>query len=327
LTKLVHLSTLEREYNYTQKAFDDAEAFLATNKTDFVGTSNYAQFKEGREPYIVRGGACHAGMAKTSAAGYDLIATEVYCSTSNRPSSYRHRRINSKSVWEFYERDPKSIEGFFNWFVYESEFGRFILNRGRESVKNGWIFSTGLPASITQALCIVGRHFYECLPCAFETFDDLVSQGVPKTVAYVTAFNSYWSYYGQSPRSLDDNFSPLYNHRMFAFPSHISMLQNFNKGVVDPDYIKGSYCDLPSLNGTSLLFGVYGAGTTPFTYGLLNSDKELKEFVRGLRGDTSSILKVVNPFAATKSKDNPLNVTYGEMYKIILFLTQRGDFN
>jgi len=327
MNEMVHLSTLEREYSYTQKAFDDAEAFLATNKNDFAGTANYAQFKEGREPYIVRGGACHAGMVKTSAAGFDLIATEVYCSTSNRPPSYRHRRINSESRWEFYERDPKSIEGFFNWFVYESEFGRFILNRDRESVKNGWIFSTDLPASITQTLCIVGRHFYECLPCAFETFDKLVEDGVPKTVAYVTAFNSYWSYYGQSPRSSDDIFSPLYNHRTFAFPSDISMLQNFNKGVVDPNYIKGSYRDSPSYYGTSNLFGEYGSGGLPFTYELLKSDKGLKEFVREIRGDTSSSLKVVNPFTSTKPKDNPLNVTYGEMYKIISFLTKRGDFN
>jgi len=327
VTKFVHLSTLEREYNYTQKAFDDAEEFLATNKTAFTRTANYAQFKKGREPYIVRGGACHAGMAKTSAAGYDLIATEVYCSTDNRPPSYRHRRINSEGGWEFYKRDLKSIEGFFNWFVYESEFGRFILNRDRDSVKNGWIFSTDLPASITQALCIVGRHFYECLPCAFETFDKLVEDGVPKTVAYVTAFNSYWSYYGQSPRSSDDNFSPLYGHRMFAFPSDISMLQNFNKGIVDPTYIKGSYRDSPSYAGTSLLFGEYGSGERPFTYDLLMSDKGLKEFVREIREDKSSALKVINPFTSTKPKDNPLNVTYGEMLKIVKYLTERGDFN
>jgi hypothetical protein len=105
------------------------------------------------------------------------------------------------------------------------------------------------------------------------------------------------------------------------------MLQNFNKGVVDPNYIKGSYRDSPSYAGTSLLFGGYGAGATPFTYELLKSDKGLKEFVRELRGDASSSLKVVNPFTSTKPKDNPLNVTYGEMLKIVKYLTERGDFN
>jgi len=326
MSEMVHLSTLEREYNYTQKAFDDAEAFLAKN-TLFNGTSNYGQFKEGVEPYIVRGGACHAGMGRSSAAGYDLIATEVYYETANRPSSHRHRFINSNGMWEFYERDSKVVDGFFNWFVYKSEFGRFILNRDRPSVKQGWIFSTNLPASITQALCIIGRHFYECTSPAFEEFDKMVAAGVPETVAYVTAFNCYFSYYGQL-KTLKDLYVPLYGHRMFSCPSDINMLQNFNKGMVKPNLIVGSYRGYPSVKGTSELFGESGvSNTVPFTFSMLTTDKELKEFVREIRGDTSTVNPINNPFKSlARGKDEPRNVTYEEMFKIVLFLTQRGDF-
>ncbi len=330
------LSEFEYSPVYSVEAFERAEKFLETCSKP-GGTANFALFGDDVPDIIHNAQACHAGLGKklTDHHKYSLIATEALYDSANRGRDFRPVKSVDQESRETTRglRDKGVVDGFFNWFVYESFFGRFILNRDRPSVHYGWIYSTDLPPAITQALAIVSRHFYECLDRAFIKFDELAAEGVPKSVAYMTAFNSYYSYsYGI--RKDTEAFTGLYAHRMLSFPKEIETLQNFiegrcNKGLLNTK----TYRERPDLYGTAKLFFNDTGGnvypSTPFTYELLPRDAELRAFLQDLRGvSASSIPQIINPFKrqSTSSTPDPLNVSYLEMFEIIKFLTKRGDF-
>ena len=330
------LSDFEYTPDYTQDAFDDAEAFLIKGASEklFGGTANFGLFgAEGfKREYSYN--ACHANVASkhTGQEKYSLIASEALFDSSNRNPSHMPYHVNGNSSDPIRrERAAGVVDGFFNWFVYESLFGRFILNRDRDSVKKGFIFSTDLPPAITQTLCIVSRHFYEVLDRAFMKFDELAAAGVPKSVAYVVAFNGYYSY-SYSPREANAIYSPLYNHRVFAFPDRLSTLVNFSEGKCLRKNLKQkSHRECPSYFGCGNLFfdaySDYLQPTHPFTYTLVRTHSELREFIKSLRNDESTTTTVINPFSfKTRAEADPLNVTNDEMFSIILFLNEQGVF-
>lgn len=331
MMKMMQLSEFTYTPNYTEEDFKRAEEFLLALPEISYGTSNFALVSEGR-PYFSTGQACHAGLASRSNAGSSLIATEAMFDSRNRRADHKPLVLTSTENTSIVRKDRKEgvVDGFWNWFVHESLFGQFILNRNLPSVKLGWIISTDLPPALTQALAIVGRNFYELLDRAFIAFDDLVSAGVPKSVAYVTAINCYYSY-SYMPRKHDGIYTPLYQHRMFSFPSQLGTLQNFAAGVYREDRLKtSSYRVSPSIYGCGELFGGndVGSSTRPFTYELLKTDKELKEFLKGLRGDAKVFPTISNPFKRSIPSDteDPFNVNNQEMFEIIKFMTNRGDF-
>lgn len=329
MTKMTLLSDFTYTPSYTDEEFEKAEEFLSNLPMLSFGTSNYALIR-GEDVFNEIGQACHAGLGRGCYyTGCSLIATEALFYSENRRRDYKPTMINDDGTTSRRDRKENVVDGFWQWFVHESLFGRFILNRDLPSVKRGWIISTDLPPAITQSLAIVGRHFFEVLDRAFITFDDLVSSGVPKSVAYVTAINCYYSY-SYVPKKAGAVYTPLYQHRLFSFPSDLRTLQNFSEGLCQEKNLNTpSYRDTPSIRGSADLFGEGGEGSSrPFTYTLLARDKELKDFLQSLRGDTNSVPTVVNPFKRSLAGDtsDPFNVNNQEMFEIIKFMTSRGDF-
>lgn len=333
---MVKLSDFSYEANYSDEEFAKAEAFLDTCQT-FTGTANFGLFGPDKVEAVYKNQACHAALSYpfTDQNRASLIASEALSNSVYRSRDYKPLKLLEDRKTGRSDRDKGVVDGFFNWFVYESHFSRFILNRDRPSIEKGFIFSTDLPPSITQALAIVSRHFYECLDRSFQKFDEFVSKGVPKSVAYATAFNCYFSY-SYMPRDANAIYCPLYQHRLFSFPESLQTLVNFAEGLCTEKSLKmKSFRDKPGLDGCGAMFmsNPYDSISPgrPFTYGLLRVDTELRVFLAELRGGSTVVSEVVNPFkrpsyAENESRADPLNVTNNEMFEIILFLTKRGDF-
>lgn len=326
MAKMISIPDLSYEYKYEQSDFDKAEAFLAGG--GFSSTANYAMFGEGKSTLYYKQ-ACHAKVGLSHALrGFipALIATEVFYEEGRRLDALRH--LDNGSRWKHYKREAGETDEFFNWFVYESIFGRFILNRDRPSVKHGWIVSTDLPPALLQSIMIASRHFYEIPPWGFQKFNELVGEGVPKSVAFAVVINSYWTYYGYR-RDDDKPYQALGSHRIFHCPSDIKDLMNFIKGVGRGALLQESYRSVATTAGTnSLFFSGSCSDFNGFGRPMLATDKEVKEFIRELRGEVSKEVKIVNPFASTSYGEKDASyLSNNEMFELTKFLSKRGDFH
>lgn len=99
-------------------------------------------------------------------------------------------------------KDTKNLSWpFLSWFLYDSPYGEFILNRDNFEFcsTNGFIVSGTIPHALLQNIAIISRHFYEIHKDSFVRFNEMtLEKGVDPTIAYAFLFNSYYSYYGDS---------------------------------------------------------------------------------------------------------------------------------
>jgi len=328
------------DYTYTPTHTDSqlerAKKWLIDNtekSKPFSMTANFAFVADETYDYITQ--ACHAaigyGRNKTP-----LIVTEAYLHPENRHSTKSYRRYNSDAAWKPYEgKTAELMQPFFDWVVYESVFGRFILNRDdKDSVERGFVVSTALPSGILQSIMILSRHFYEVCPESFEVFNRLRAVGIPGSVAYPVAFNVAFGCntdYGVKP--LTAVVVPKYNHRVMPLFKNMEDFTNFITGnATGLKQTSPLYTDLSSTDGTSSLFhtcNVGGQGS--FASDLLLKDTAFKNMLKEHRGDSNKITAIVNPFARRlygQPSPSPTDVTYGELFDVIIpYLFARGDFN
>lgn len=299
----------------------------------FQSTANFAFINADSKVVSYYGEACHNSMGysgtpqKTSV----LVATEVYLHQENRAANWKYCRYDNDYRHIRYDKSAELMVPFFEWAVYESVYGRFILNRDdRESVETGFIVSSAVPASIMQSIMILSRHFYELCPESFEAFNRLRSMGVPGSVAYVVSFNTaYGSNTDYGPIGMGKPVTGKWGHRLFAIPATTKELHNFITGnAIGLNQSDRAYCARPSTHGTSTLFCNSNlGGQSPFTKQLILNDVPFAEMLRKYRGGNTST-SIINPFVRHDGRTpSQADVTYEELYNVIIpYLYERGDF-
>lgn len=327
------------DFSYTPLHSEDnmaaAKEWLVEAISDkaFTSTANFAFINADSKVLSYCGEACHNSMGcsgtyqKTSV----LVATEAYLHQKNRRDDYKYCRYDNDYRFIRYDKSAELMMPFFEWVVYESVYGRFILNRDdRESVETGFIVSSAVPASIMQSIMILSRHFYEVCPESFEAFNRLRSMGVPGSVAYVVSFNTaYGSNTDHGPIDIKKPVTGKWGHRLFAIPATTKELHNFITGnAIGLDQTDRAYCDHPSTHGTSTLFcNRNTGGQPPFTKQLIMNDAPFAEMLRKYRGGNTGT-SIINPFVRHDGRTPaPTDVTYEELYNVIIpYLYERGDF-
>lgn len=320
---------------HTEENMEAAKKWLveAISAKDFTSTANFAFIDTDSKVQAYFGEACHNVMCcsatpqKTSV----LVATEVYLHQENRIDNQKYCRYDNDYKFIRYDKSAELMMPFFEWVVYESVYGRFILNRDdRESVETGFIVSSAVPASIMQSIMILSRHFYEVCPESFEAFNRLRSIGVPGSVAYVVSFNTaYGCNTDYGPIGMKKPVTGKWGHRLFAIPATTKELHNFITGnATGLNQRNQAYCDYPSTQGTSTLFCNRNlGGQPPFTKQLIMNDAPFAEMLRQYRGGNTGT-SIINPFVRNNGRTPlPTDVTYDELFNFVIpFLHARGDF-
>jgi len=226
---------------HSKKEIQQAGKALKEKYSTFSSTANWLVPNDGKNwddvaPYTSK--PCHANLISlTRDNHYDgLIATE---------NGAKRVSLKDKNGLETYRP-------FLSWFLYESPYGEFILNRDNfhECLKYGFVFSFSLPQPIFMNMCIISRHFYEINKESFEIFNKLTLQEkLDPTICYSMIFNSYFS---NSP-TLSNAHMSFCGHRVTECYEP-SGLKNIFNGVYGENLNQKNIKDTGKFSGASLLF-------------------------------------------------------------------------
>lgn len=118
---------------------------------------------------------------------------------------------------------------FLNWFLKDSHFGRFVLNRD-EVITDYVIISADIPAPLLQNMCIITRHFYECNHEAFAGFRKMVEGGTDGHITYSIWFNTNLSFKFSSPTLRPTQVLSESGHRAWSLWRDTEAFKNFVNG-------------------------------------------------------------------------------------------------
>ena len=317
------INDLKFEPTATKEITKVAKEFLLKTE-DFNNTANFARVMVDGSIKENFGAQCHASIGINCTKVVSVVATEI----SNR--SQHHSK--------------KQREPFLRWFLYNSWFGRFILNREDFDFCQdyGIIVSADIPQPILQAIMIISRHFHECSTNSFTKFSDLVLKGVNGNIAYLFCFCSNLS---TSKNGINTIFFCYTGHR--AFPVfQLESFKNFLKGDLGETYPdsfftdkKNNYSSFQSIYGVSKLFHTkkefdavrvgnhisnsFGTNFKTIVHNLASSDKDFVEVLSSYRKETTQgeQYKPPNPFSQTPktpSPSQPYEVTYNELFDVVI---------
>lgn len=308
------LSDIPFEPNVPFEKYQLAKDFLFNRRKDFVGTANYAILSKSLREVIQ--GACHYGIQN---GHYDkglrvAVASEIAI----------NRRENSGLG---FSKHP-ATETFLKYFLYDSPYSRFILNREDYDFCRdyGIILSANMNTKIMQNILIVSRHFREVKDDSFILFENFVNAGVNPDVAYAFSFNSgYGSSYNYNPidtvlwslghRATSvfdvDSFRNLVSHKV----GKVFLYENEDPSAPEFFYSKSTnYLGGSSLFAENAQRRYLGEDLFHRYPGYVRALKESRgeKVVEGYRPP--------NPFAAQR---NPLNLpewylTYKELHDVAL---------
>ncbi len=222
------------------------------------------------------------------------------------------------------------ITPFIKWFVQESNYSRFILNRDNldEVLRLGIFVSADMPAPLLQNMMIITRHVVEVSAISFRMFNELTERGIIPALAYSMCFNS-----GMSNRGHTD-VDALMRMPVHTYGGHrvqglltVAGLINQEKGIlfdnlkdlpvgfsttyrVNPDY-KGGY-------------RIYGRNSEFPDESIISwlSIPELTQAIAASRnGGKPDMYKPPNPFTAANRRPGeigPNDISYKELLEIVI---------
>ena len=255
---------------HSPEEIERAKAALKKEHQYFSSTANWLTSEDGfvnYEPY--RGRACHAALPRHDDRCFkNLIATE---------NGWARAHISGASF----------ISPFLSWFLYDSPYGEFILNRDDFDFcfNYGFILSGSLPQPLLMNICIISRHFYELDQKTFTTFNSLTSKGFDPTLCYSMLFNSYGSY---TPTAA---YMPYGGHRAASSYSPVDLL-NMYRGVYGCA-TTDTMTRVNSIYGASKLF-CSEPDQSVLTWA--KGNKEFLDALRGSRGQEKEGYRPPNPF-------------------------------
>lgn len=169
--------TLLTDINFTPQAspevIERGKAWLVKNQSQFEEAASFVILNDTEETEKIAM-PCH-----------------LHISYNNLPNT---RAVATECAWHRthgYDKDA-TIQPYLNWFLNESYFGRFILNRDDPEfcLKHGFIVSADVWAPLLQNIMIATRAFRETSFEKFEQFASAVSRGIPGNLAWMVIFNT-----------------------------------------------------------------------------------------------------------------------------------------
>ncbi len=254
---------------HSPEEIERAKAALKQEHQSFSSIANWLTSEDGfvsYEPHRRR--SCHAGLPRHPAACFkNLIATE--------------------NGWARNSGKPKDFAPFVSWFLYDSPYGEFILNRDDFDFcfNYGFILSGSLPQPLLMNICIISRHFYELDQKTFATFNSLTSKGFDPTLCYSMLFNAYGSHIPAAA------YLPYGSHRAAISYSPLDLL-NIYRGVygcATTDTMQ----KVGSIYGASKLFR---SDPVQSVLTWVKGNQEFRDALRASRGQEKEVYRPPNPF-------------------------------
>jgi hypothetical protein len=310
----MNINDIPFEPRFSEKEMKAAKDFLIEEKPKFGMTANFAIVTEDGIAHHHRSQQCHRGisLAMDAWGPRSLVATE---NGTLRKSG----------------RKQELTEGFLRWFVQESYYGRFIVEKDLDFCRNyGFIISADIAAPLLQNICIITRHFYEVCSQAFSKFDELIASGVPGNVAYPFCFNTGWSDGMNTEISVvqpksGHRATPLFNLEAFRnfLSGDLGTLTKIEFALPHEHYrVNKAYT-----GGTKFFFNnfadspyQYDIGKKHILYNLVATSQEFRNGLAEYRGEGSVVAyRPPNPFAPkAPGKRNPEDLTYRELWEYAL---------
>jgi hypothetical protein len=251
---------------------------LRNEYPSFSYTANWLYSKDDWKTYERKvAQACHAALTNMSDKAYDtVIATE---------NGYNRLVLKPKK---------DNFKPFLSWFLYDSPYGEFILNREDFDfcLDYGFVISGSLPQPLLMNICIISRHFHEVPVASFKAFNELTEKGLDPTICYSMLMNRYyvdntdiWQSYG--------------GHRV-APAYHPDVLKNIYNGVYGADVYLESMKTHKTIYHASKLFDndQYDA----FSH-WAHGDKDFQRALKESRGEPVETYRPPNPFANNPNAD------------------------
>ncbi len=200
-----------------EEHIDTCKEWLKKNRENFAQCANFVIIDSEGNRRSKLHKACHREVAEWE--GILCVGTEI--------GIRRHLNRDENLSLDLFEP-------YLRWFLYESFFGRFILNRDDfEFCRDyGIVVSTGIPSNIFQAIMITSRNFWEFHPKVFEKFNELSEKGINKDLLFAMLMGSGRTTRGGTAYSMalgNEKKSPVtwcYGHRAFGGPMSKATLDN-----------------------------------------------------------------------------------------------------
>jgi hypothetical protein len=213
--------------NHTQQEIDRAKEAFKLHKPNFSSTANWVvssdSWQKADNVVAYVGRACHASFPSM---GNKKFFDSVICLDNGWDRNGKHLSATVAAK----DTGAKNLSSpFLSWFLYESPYGEFILNRDDfEFCRDyGFIVSGHLPHAVLMNMAIISRHFYEIHKDSFAMFNELtLNRGIDPTIAYSCIFNSYYSHYGEA--YISNKYLNYSGHRVSCCYTPTTLVNLFN---------------------------------------------------------------------------------------------------
>lgn len=309
-----------------------AREWFEKNRDNFSNSCNFAIVTSNGKVTSNLQKPCHATINSTAIGEVEVVATDIAIDRRenwfNTFTSVTVDKADAAKKWAMV--DWELVEPCLNYFLYESYFSPFILNKDDiEFVKKyGIIVTADIPAALLQNIMISSRYFIECSPYSFKMFNELLNKGVHPDVAYVVAFHtgmSSWTSFRSDPSTT--YVTSVGSHRSTPLLSKQGMLNMINDdfGEINSSVLTQdkNYRKYSSYLGGSQFFG-----SGNFIKELLFVSVELREELSRYRKEKNARESYTppNPFQQTeRPKGDPSLFTYDEMFECLVPFIDRNN--
>lgn len=319
----MNIKDLEFSPNCPDEVLTQAKNWLKDKNKNFIRLANFCFFSNDGVSHAIVGADCHGAVNRPNISDRCCTASEIGIQRQIRDG------VAPVTV-ELYEP-------FLKWLLYDSFFGRFILNRNDyEFCRDyGIVVSADIPCALMQNILIISRSFIEYHPKAFEAFNHLTSEGYPGSVAFSVAFNSnigYWKRVGDMasapPEQEEDKFHffPRDTHVAWPLWRNMASFNNFMEGDFGSTLTNDPSRHFRKIGtifgGFDYCVDINAIYYSTFVEDAIKNSNALREELKDYRQQTVSTVKeVVNPFSRPSApliRETPYTVTLKELFGVIL---------
>lgn len=301
----------------TQEHIKQGMDWLVNERRYFSGVASFCVIGEDGNLREVPHGSCHNQIAnEENPQKRVLVAT---CNGQTR-SNYGVKK--------------SEIEPFLRWFLYESYFGRFILNRDDYKFcrDHGFIVSADVYTPLMQNVLITTRHFKECTREAFLKFNELIEKGANPELAYVVCFCTTWSCTKLELNMGIKEYSGHRAHTLFDLTDLKRFLDRemyANAEVVNDPRLH--YRNYLKYVGGQALFRKSATQNASLPATLIASSEAFRKALSAYRhdGGAAEMYKPPNPFArqVPGTLPGPGEISYEELFEVVVpFLTENKEW-
>lgn len=242
----------------------------------------------------------------------------------------RHKERNLVWSWLGSVHPVELITPFVKWFVQESNYSRFILNRDNldEVLRLGIFVSADMPGPLLQNIMIMTRHVVEVSAFSFQKFNELTERGIIPALAYSMCFNS-----GMSNRGHRD-FDVVMTMPVHSYGGHrvqglltVQGLINQEKGILFetdkklPPAFKETYRISPYYTGGSRIYGPNSEMPDLSVASWLGIPELAKAIAVSRNNGKEVMYKPPNPFVRSSPFNSRLganDISYRELLEIVI---------